>query len=631
MTFLHSLRLTTLSCLLLFSSSLSANIPMLDLSELSDMISLSSELIGHIEDRDYSLDIEDVYKHPEAFEAVPANRIYGSYPAAHWLAFDIEGDKDMLFDIFLEIANAHIGDYQLWMYKGATPLYHTRQGDNYKFSNRFIAHNFFIHRLPFEDGPIRLIFRIDQEGQETNFPITFYRNAQFVRHTLQYKIIHGLVIGLFLITTIITLCLYFVNWYKYFLYEVIISIASVMYVLSEEGYGLMFFWPNHPVLNGYSRPLSIGIIVVFSLLFTLDFIELKRASKTFMKIAKVMIGIYVAYWLFAHPIDVFNLRTSVNIGLIISIFLVLTIIISVYTAFISLWAWVKLKSTDGMIVFFIFMATILALLVRLLALQGIGLSSDWILHTGFITRAIHVPLLGGYIIYTAIKALQRSRDEQISLLEERSERSKAFIERIDSERQRISMALHDSAGSIVTGIQNNLRMFKEEQADIGHNDHYQESLRLTSKLQEEIRHISNDLLPSSILKLGLRSEIQRILSTLESTYDLTTRLETNDKTDIDIDQKIIFHLYYIVRESLDNIVKYAEASSVLIQYYIYDEEINLLIEDDGKGFRKEEVLERRGNGLRNMDLRVGWLKGEIDIYSEEGTSISINIPLTDIK
>jgi len=624
-----SLRFFILGLLLLFYSNLYANIPTIDISKLKDMISLRSLHIGHIEDKDYGLEIEDVYMTPGVFEKVPGNQIYGSYPAAHWLAFDVAGKKEMLFDIFLEIANAHIGDYQLWMYKGDSLLYQTRAGDNYRFDNRFIAHNFFIHRLPFEDGPIRLIFRIDQEGQETNFPITLYRNAQFVRHTLQYKIIHGLVIGLFLITTIITLCLYFANKYKYFLYEVIISLASVMYVLSEEGYGLMFFWPNQPALNGYSRPLSIGIVIVFSLLFTLDFIDLKKAAKSFYKIAKVAIVVYVGYWLFAHPIDVFNIRTSVNIGLIISIFLGLTIAISVYTAYISLWAWIKYKSTDGMIVFFIFSATILALLIRLLALQGVGPSSDWVLHTGFITRAIHVPLLGGYIIYTAIKAFQRSRDEQISLLKERSERSKAFIERIDTERQRISMALHDSAGSIVTGIQNNLRMFQEEKTDIKNNNHYQESLRLTGKLQEEIRHISNDLLPSSILKLGLRSEIQRILTTLESTYDLTTRLETNSKSDIGINQKIIFHIYYLVRESLDNIVKYAEASSVLIQYYVYDEEINVLIEDDGKGFNKEEVLKKGGNGLRNMDLRVAWLNGEIDIYSDQGTSISINIPLTE--
>lgn len=625
-----SLRIYILACLIISSFRLGANIPTIEISKVSDILSMRSHMIGHLEDLDFSLDIGDVYHNSDAFEAVRANRIYGSYPAAHWLAIDVAGKKEMLSDIFIEIANAHIADYQLWIYKDTALVHHTRQGDNYNFDNRAVAHNFFIHRLPNIDGPLRIIFRVDQEGQETNFPISFYRNAQFVKHTLRYKIIHGLVIGLFLITTIITFSLYFVNGYKYFLYEVITSLASVVYVLSEEGYGLMFFWPNHPYLNGYSRPLSVGIVVVFSLLFTLDFIDLRRAAARFMRAAKVLIVIYVAYWLFAHPIDLLNLRTPVNIGSIISFFLCLTIFISIYTALIALWAWVKLKSTDGMIVFLIFLATVTSLVIRLLALQGVGPSSEWVLHTGFITRAIHVPLLGGYIIYTAIKAFQRSRDEKISLLEERSDRSKAFIERIDTERQRISMALHDSAGSILTGIQNNLRMFSEDVRDVTDNDHYQESLRLTGQLQEEIRHISNDLLPSSIVKLGLRSEIKRILSTLESTYELSTTLETNDQVDIDIDRKTIFHLYYIVRESLDNIVKYAEASSVLIQYYVYDDEINLLIEDDGIGFDTQEVLQRGGNGLRNMELRIGWLQGELDIYSDQGTSISINIPLKEV-
>jgi len=616
---------------LLISSAMWANIPVLDIDDIEGQLNFKTLAIGHIKDVDHALTIDDVFLDPSRFEEIGANQILGSDPHIHWLAIDIEGKGEKLFDFFLEIANAHMADYKLWIYKESSLVRHVRQGDNYNFKKREIAHNFFIHRLPNLDGPLRLIFRIDQEGQEVSFPITLYDNAQFVRHTLRNKIIHGLIIGLFMVTTIITFSLFFANHYKYFLYEVIVSLASIFYILSEEGYSMMFFWPNHPLLNGYSRPLAIEVIVVFSLLFTLDFIDLKDRARSFMRLAQVMIGVYVLYWILAHPIDVFDIRTSVNIGFVITIFLVLTMVLCVYTAFISLWAWIRLKSTDGMVVFLIFAATVISVLVRLLALQGVGSSSEWVQHTGFITRGIHVPLLGGYIIYTAIKAFQRSRDEQISLLQERSERSKAFIERIDSERQRISMALHDSAGSMLTGLQNNLRMVREENAEIDNNEHYHEMIRLSDQLQQEIRNISNDLLPSSIVKLGLRSEINRLLSVLETTYELNTRLETNDTEDVNLDRKIVFHLYYIVRESLDNIVKYAEAESVLVQYYVYDEEINLLIEDDGKGFNKKEVLSQGGNGLRNMDLRVSWLKGEIDVYTSDGTSISINIPLNESR
>ena len=227
-------------------------------------------------------------------------------------------------------------------------------------------------------------------------------------------------------------------------------------------------------------------------------------------------------------------------------------------------------------------------------------------------------------IYTAIKIYRKSLSDQIELLEEKSTYSKAFIERIDAERQRISMALHDSAGSIITGIKANLQMAKH---NLPEDPHYKQTLQLSDQLQQEIRNISNDLLPSSILKLGLSSEINKILSSIEDTYDIQTNFESNLSTKMNADDKIVLHLYYIIREALDNIVKYAKAEKILVQLMKYDDEIQLLIEDDGIGFDTHMKKNEGGNGLKNMTLRVGWLNGEIDIYSADGTSITINIPL----
>ncbi len=414
---------------------------------------------------------------------------------------------------------------------------------------------------------------------------------------------------------------------RYFLYEVIVSLASILYILAEEGYGLMLLWPNSPHANALSRPLFISTIVIFSLLFTLDFLKLKEYKKTFKYTSYLSMSVLILFALFTHPFDVFSIRTEDNIGRIISWFLFILFINCAITVLIALWSWLKENSTDGMVVFLVFSATLVAVLVRLFAIQGMGANSDLVQHTGFITRGIHIPLIGGYLIYKAIDNYRYNQLARIQLLEEKSHLTKSLIENKDAERQRISMALHDSAGSIITGIKANLQMIRDQHEDITKDQHYTESLELADQLQQEIRNISNDLLPSSITKLGLAAEIKRILHIIEDTYHIKTTFETNVIRENVLDEKVTLHLYYIVREALDNIVKYAEATKILIQYYVYDDDINLIIEDDGSGFDLNQAKLKGGNGLKNIELRVNWLRGLIDIYSKKGTSISINIPI----
>ncbi len=606
-----------------------ATLPTFFIKPSIEKVSLATEQIYYFIDSSGQTTIDDLRGNHSLFRSVRGNNIFDSQPYPVWISFQMEKEsEDSYRNYLIEIANAHIATYDFFLEARGDIIHSITQGDNYNFTQREVQHNFFIHNIPdVKVDKLNVYFRVDQEGQEVNFPIHIIQRSFLVQDTLRVKMFHGLVIGLFLITTFVTFILFFVNTYKYFVYEAVVSLASIFYILSEEGYGMMMFWPNSPYLNSLSRPLSIGIIVIFSLLFTLDFVELGKKKKLFYNISYGAIGIYTLVIFFLHPLDILSVRTPETIGDIISVFLVFTLGICIMVAAIALWSWVKEKSTDGMVVFFVFTATVITVAVRLLALQGLWSNTFLVQHTGFITRAIHVPLIGSYIIYTAILVYRRNLSEQIELLEERSTYSQAFIERVDRERRRISMALHDSAGSIVTGLRANLQMVKSNNNEDLKDPHYKETINLSNQLQQEIRNISNDLLPSSIMKLGLKSEINRILSSIENTFKIQTKFESNFSSKLEVDDKIVLHLYYIIREALDNVAKYANAKNVLVQLMKYDDEIQLLIEDDGIGFNINEKKSEGGNGLKNMTLRVGWLNGEIDIYSNDGTSITINIPL----
>ncbi|WP_332913303.1 sensor histidine kinase [Algoriphagus boritolerans] len=84
-------------------------------------------------------------------------------------------------------------------------------------------------------------------------------------------------------------------------------------------------------------------------------------------------------------------------------------------------------------------------------------------------------------------------------------------------------------------------------------------------------------------------------------------------------------VYRIVIELISNSLKHAEASEIAIQLISDPEKLELIVEDDGKGFSDEQKI--RGLGLNNINSRVNYLKGELTIDSNSnGTTTLITIP-----
>jgi signal transduction histidine kinase len=88
------------------------------------------------------------------------------------------------------------------------------------------------------------------------------------------------------------------------------------------------------------------------------------------------------------------------------------------------------------------------------------------------------------------------------------------------------------------------------------------------------------------------------------------------------------NIYRIIQELMNNTIKYADASEVLIQLNYKDGDLYVQYEDDGVGFNINN-LNARGMGLENIEYRVRYLKGRMSIETKEGDGVSyfIKIPL----
>ena len=88
-------------------------------------------------------------------------------------------------------------------------------------------------------------------------------------------------------------------------------------------------------------------------------------------------------------------------------------------------------------------------------------------------------------------------------------------------------------------------------------------------------------------------------------------------------------LFRIIQESLNNVVKYAQAKHVSVQMTYGDQWFDLSIEDDGVGFVPDRVPPEKGMGLKSIAFRAEFIGGAYDIDSRPGagTLVTINLPL----
>ena len=90
-------------------------------------------------------------------------------------------------------------------------------------------------------------------------------------------------------------------------------------------------------------------------------------------------------------------------------------------------------------------------------------------------------------------------------------------------------------------------------------------------------------------------------------------------------------LFRIVQESLNNIIKHAEASSINIRAVYSSANLELTIQDNGKGFKNPVAINEMesGSGIRNMKSRATVIGGNMEIFDNNGTQIRINIPINE--
>ncbi len=214
--------------------------------------------------------------------------------------------------------------------------------------------------------------------------------------------------------------------------------------------------------------------------------------------------------------------------------------------------------------------------------------------------------------------VERIRQEhKISLLS-------AMLEGQEKERTRLARDLHDGLGGLLSGIKLELSTVTPSQTTVYRQSLIQNTLQRLDGAMDELRRIARSMMPEILIKYGLGEATVEYCRGLKKTgTDNIICQVFNFQADMEHTRQVV--LYRIMQELVNNAVKHAEASQILVLLQQTDHTLFLTVEDDGKGFDTTTGNKLKGAGLANIEARVEFLGGKIDIQSEPGTGTAITI------
>ncbi len=224
-------------------------------------------------------------------------------------------------------------------------------------------------------------------------------------------------------------------------------------------------------------------------------------------------------------------------------------------------------------------------------------------------------LAGIILLYFIITAISYHRKS----IRMHKNKIQAEIDTLENERRRIASDLHDELGPLLSAVKlqiNNIETAGEEDQQL-----VTKSSQHIDSIIQKLREISNNLMPNTLLRKGLKNAIEE----LTETYKKASRLEIRFicEQDIRLDQNKEINLYRIVQEVLHNTIKHSEAGLLLISLRKQEGHILLATSDNGKGFDYfSKSKELKGLGLRNLQSRTEVMGGELVCNSQPGKGVT---------
>ncbi|AOW20406.1 tetratricopeptide repeat-containing sensor histidine kinase [Urechidicola croceus] len=228
--------------------------------------------------------------------------------------------------------------------------------------------------------------------------------------------------------------------------------------------------------------------------------------------------------------------------------------------------------------------------------------------------------------YQQQKLLQQRKIEQLQN-ESQIKILNATIDAKESERKHIAEILHDSVSTLLSSASMHLQAAQTELKEKAPKE-ISKSQVIINEATDKIRDLSHKLISSVLLRFGVNSAVEDLC---EKYSNSELNFSSESKNIGRYQQSFEIKVHNIIEELINNILKHSNANNATIKLEQSNGKLQIIIFDDGEGFDINEITQKDGLGLSQIDARIKMMKGIFDIKSSNktGTRIYINIPIPD--
>jgi len=210
--------------------------------------------------------------------------------------------------------------------------------------------------------------------------------------------------------------------------------------------------------------------------------------------------------------------------------------------------------------------------------------------------------------------------------------SSKIVENQENEQNRIAKEIHDGIGQMLTGLK-----FSLESIDLNDPKKSAQKIEYLKKLSLDIikgvRTATFNLMPPELSDHGIVPSLIKLTQELSKLTGKEILFYNKSDFDQRLDSLVEINIYRLTQEAINNAIKYADSSHIIVQLSHSPTLLSIIIDDNGKGFDIQSAEKMRnsesGMGMLFMKERIQYINGRVFFNSiiGEGTRITFNIPI----
>ncbi|MDN3655606.1 sensor histidine kinase [Ferruginibacter paludis] len=208
--------------------------------------------------------------------------------------------------------------------------------------------------------------------------------------------------------------------------------------------------------------------------------------------------------------------------------------------------------------------------------------------------------------------------------------TEAVLKGEEQERTRLAKDLHDGLGGMLSGIKYSMNTVKGNLIMTPDNAQaFERSMDMLDSSIKEMRRVAHNLMPEALVKFGLDTALKDFCNDINLSGALKVNYQSIGLEAAVIDQTTSITIYRVIQELINNAIKHAAATQAIVQLSKSNERLSVTVEDNGKGFDPSILKNAKGIGWSNIESRIDFMKGKVDIQSApgDGTSVLIELPV----